>query len=473
MVAASSTSSQNSSPFSTSGSSHSFFPLTEYERLDNSLDPLTKELVNFATRNLGSSEFTNDISQIISSRGVDRKKAEEAYLKEHPRSFPPIEYILRNLVEKAESPSTNRFIEFLCEEINLDANARFYQKYLQSIQKSLEQKTLTELLKDPDQLRKLLLYIYKQSRFYPDYDNQRKFDEITITTLARSALPKLNELSPVNNLDFLSQEEINDQEGVIFITENGQKFYLDSIIRFHNNRGYKGTSGEQYRQKLILNPNTNDFFSINDTKNIIREIVSNNKVIKDLHPNLLVPPNQATSLIDSCMYRSLKDFYTKEIISRQEFTTRFTHRSRVHDLFLDSSGVGHSLTDILEYHEARNPIAEKGERENEKFFYNRKTKSFFSFEDTYKIINKMKLYGYTASQLHRHLLAPKGSVVPKENEYFTSLDEFYSNCGPFFWCVPKKKKCTRKCSLIIVCSAAIVAISAVAFKYFGGSFFRS
>jgi hypothetical protein len=96
----------------------------------------------------------------------------------------------------------------------------------------------------------------------------------------------LAEIRPLNEEDPITQEKIQASDAVFVST--GQQFNLRTLIEFHNKRGLRRNQFFEERQgKSLLNPLTNQPFSVRDTRHIINLAKEKNLRVASL--NILQP----------------------------------------------------------------------------------------------------------------------------------------------------------------------------------------
>lgn len=121
---------------------------------------------------------------------------------------------------------------------------------------------------------------------------ERVFGYYDIGQLSHYCLINIQKLHPVNEVDPITLEEI--EAGDLFTAFSGQNFSINALVEYHNTRSYRGTNGEQYGQKFLLNPLNNSTFSTRDTESFIYKVAFEHpdKELIHLHSSAWGPPGE-------------------------------------------------------------------------------------------------------------------------------------------------------------------------------------
>lgn len=106
---------------------------------------------------------------------------------------------------------------------------------------------------------------------------------VSIMDAAYSALLTIAELCPLNNEDVITQADTIDPKNLVVVS-TGHQFNIESLINYHNRRGYK--FGDTAGNKLLMNPITNQPFSKKDVDHIM--LVARQKGIEILNARVEV-----------------------------------------------------------------------------------------------------------------------------------------------------------------------------------------
>lgn len=199
-----------------------------------------------------------------------------------------IGYFVENIAKNIKTRKTEEFIKYLSESI----------------------RTIPSLatcdLRQLDGLRKVFLFINDN----PDLFTETPTFIIKIRTISSIALINICRLLPVNVVDPITLDEIEQDD--LFWTPSGQQFSIQSLVRYHNTRDYRGTQGELFAQRFIVNPITNDFFSFEEMQTFIigaaQRAVRTNEELLYLHPSAILPRGRPVPKI-ALAYRSLNVLY--------------------------------------------------------------------------------------------------------------------------------------------------------------------
>lgn len=111
---------------------------------------------------------------------------------------------------------------------------------------------------------------------------------LSLTEAAYIALLAVAEYKPINERDPILLTDIEDSAKVYIST--GYQFDIETLIRWHNQRPYRGSDlKEQDEKRYLLNPITNQPFSKLDSDHIQREAKKRGIKIKYLRDDIKLP----------------------------------------------------------------------------------------------------------------------------------------------------------------------------------------
>jgi len=101
-----------------------------------------------------------------------------------------------------------------------------------------------------------------------DENEKIKSDDVSLSDAAYNALLALAEYSPINDKDPILQDQI-DPDSRVFVS-SGYQFDIKKLIEYHQSREFRAVLRETEDKKWLLNPFTNDKFSLRDAEHILR-----------------------------------------------------------------------------------------------------------------------------------------------------------------------------------------------------------
>lgn len=175
---------------------------------------------------------------------------------------------------------------------------------LTQLSKESISKKLSILLNEVNELRQIVdkALISKEkirvmrvelSRILSQYEND-KSDIVTENDLnqAYEDVLFLTEFKPINEEDPILLCEIEEDHKIVLST--GHQFDIYALIQYHNSRSYQGlTLGEQHEQRWLINPLTNQKFSLRDAHRIQAMAKNKNIEIQYLKNEIKLPESLA------------------------------------------------------------------------------------------------------------------------------------------------------------------------------------